>query len=272
MRFVSKILILLSLLLVVLTACTEQPENESIMLATTTSTEDSGLLDYLLPQFEADTGIEVRVIAVGTGKALKMGEQGDVDLVLVHAKLAEQAFVSAGFGLERVKIMYNDFVLVGPNDDPAGLQKLTTINAAMNAIKDTHVMFISRGDNSGTHNKELLLWQAAGAMPDEKTYRETGQGMGKTLQIASEISAYTLVDRGTWISHREGLELDIIHEGSPPLNNQYSAILVNPGRYSDLNTEGAREFIEWMTSEQGQALIGQYALQGEVLFKPNAAE
>lgn len=255
-----------------LTACTQQPENKPIILATTTSTEDSGLLDYLLPEFKAGSGKEVRVIAVGTGKALKMGEQGDVDLVLVHAKSAEQDFVSAGFGIERVEIMYNDFVLVGPKDDPAGLKKLTTINAAMNAIIDTHAMFVSRGDNSGTHNKELLLWQAAGAMPDEDAYRETGQGMGKTLQIASEIGAYTLVDRGTWISHREALELDIVHEGSPPLNNQYSAILVNPERYSDLNTEGAREFIKWMTSKQGQALIGGYTLQGEVLFKPNAAE
>jgi len=257
-------------LMLVLLACTQQQENSAVVLATTTSTENSGLLEYLLPEFQADAGVEVRVIAVGTGKALRMGEDGDVDLVMVHAKPAEEKFVAAGFGVERIELMYNDFVLVGPKNDPAGLNKLSDIEAVMSALALTDVAFLSRGDDSGTHKKELRLWKQAGVIPNSASYRELGQGMGKTLQIANELQAYTMIDRGTWLAYDDAVDLDILFEEVPPLFNQYSVILINPGRYPDLNTQGAQALIDWLVSEKGQMLIGSYEVKGKVLFKPNA--
>jgi len=257
-------------LMLVLTACTQQPENKVVVLATTTSTENSGLLEYLLPEFQADAGLEVRVIAVGTGKALRMGEDGDVDLVMVHAKPAEEKFIAAGFGVERIKLMYNDFVLIGPKKDPAGLSELSNIEEVMAALAQTDAAFLSRGDDSGTHKKELRLWKQAGVIPNSVSYRELGQGMGKTLQVANELQAYTMIDRGTWLAYNDTVDLDILFEGVPPLFNQYSVMLVNPDRYPDLNTQGAQGFIDWLVSEKGQTLIGNYEVKGKVLFKPNA--
>lgn len=270
MFFLRKLLIITGLLVFGLTACGPQLDDKIITLATTTSTDDSGLLEYLLPKFEAYSGLQVRVISVGTGKALKMGEQGDVDVLMVHAKLAEQVFVDAGFGVERVEFMYNDFILVGPKEDSAGLKNLTSIKDALRAVRDTQSQFVSRGDNSGTHIEELFLWENAGIELKTINYRESGQGMGKTLQIANELGAHTLVDRGTWLSYRAQLNLGILFEGRPPLINQYAMILVSPERYPDLNTNGAQALIDWLSSEQGQGLIGEFKLQGSVLFKPNA--
>jgi tungstate transport system substrate-binding protein len=256
--------------LIALAACTQKPENNVVVLATTTSTENSGLLEYLLPKFQADTDLEVRVIAVGTGKALRMGEEGDVDLVMVHARPAEEKFVAAGFGVKRVKLMYNDFVLVGPESDPAGLNKLTNIEEVMAALATAGTAFLSRGDDSGTHKKELHLWKQAGVTPNKASYRELGQGMGKTLQAANELQAYTMIDRGTWLSYNGKVDLDILFEGVPPLFNQYSVMLVNPQRYPKLNSKGAQKLIDWLVSKKGQSLIGAYEVQGKILFKPNA--
>jgi len=266
----TKRIVLVVLFALVLSACSQSQENKAVVLATTTSTENSGLLEYLLPKFQADTGLEVKVIAVGTGKALRMAQDGDVDLLMVHAKLAEESFVTAGYGVERVELMYNDFVFVGPKSDPAGLSKLTDINDTLHALAETPAQFLSRGDDSGTHKKELGLWKTAGIKPGGEYYRELGQGMGKTLQIANELQAYTLIDRGTWLSYMGKVDLDILFEGSPPLNNQYSMIIVNPDRYPDRNQAGAERLVEWLTSEQGQALIGDFRVQGQLLFKPNS--
>jgi tungstate transport system substrate-binding protein len=258
------------ILLTLLASCSRQAENKVVILATTTSTENSGLLEYLLPKFQADTDLEVRVIAVGTGKALRMGEDGDVDLVMVHAKPAEEKFIEAGFGVERVELMYNDFVLVGPKNDPAGLKKLSNINDVMASLANTDTGFMSRGDDSGTHKKELRLWAQAGVSPNSGSYRELGQGMGKTLQVANELQAYTMIDRGTWLAYNDIVDLSILFEGVPPLFNQYSVMLVNPARFPDLNTQGAQRLVDWLVSENGQSLIGAYEVKGKVLFKPNA--
>ena len=260
----------LILLVLAIAACTPQTDDKIVVLATTTSTENSGLLEYLLPEFQDDTGLEVRVVAVGTGKALRMGEEGDVDLVMVHARPAEEKFVAAGFGVERIGLMYNDFVLVGPKNDPAGLQKMSTINEVMAALTRVDAAFLSRGDDSGTHKKELHLWEQAGVVPNTTTYRELGQGMGKTLQVANELQAYTMIDRGTWLAYNDSVDLDILFEGVPPLFNQYSVMLVNPERYPDLNTQGAQELIDWLVGEEGQSLIGAYEVKDKVLFNPNA--
>lgn len=270
MRNLFKLFGLSILLVLSLLACTKPVENKAITLATTTSTENSGLLDYLLPKFQQASGIEVRVIAVGTGKALRMAQDGDIDVLMVHAKPAEEAFIKAGYGLERIELMYNDFVFVGPKNDPVGLGELTEINDVMSKIAYAETLFISRGDDSGTHKKEQRLWDQAGVMPSEDNYREAGQGMGKTLQIANELQAYTMIDRGTWLSYHDKVDLDIVFAGEPNLFNQYSVILINPQRYPDLNTKGARELIDWLISEQGQALIGEYKVQAQVLFTPNA--
>ncbi len=267
-KFVRSIGLLI--LILVFIACTQQAQNKVVILATTTSTENSGLLEYLLPEFQADSGLEVRVIAVGTGKALRMGEEGDVDLVMVHAKPAEVEFVAAGFGVERVELMYNDFVLVGPENDPAGLSKMSSIDEVMAALAQTGSAFLSRGDDSGTHKKELHLWKKAGVAPNKVTYRELGQGMGKTLQMANELQAYTMIDRGTWLAYDGKVDLNILFQGVPPLFNQYSVMLVNPQRYPDLNTGAAQKLINWLVSEKGQSLIGAYKVKGKALFQPNA--
>jgi tungstate transport system substrate-binding protein len=247
-----------------------ESQTKVLRLATTTSTENSGLLRDILPLFEAKSGYQVHVIAVGTGKALKLGQNGDVDVVLVHAPAAEAAFVKAGYGVDRHAVMYNDFVILGPANDPAGVRKSSSAADAMRRIATQQSVFVSRGDDSGTNKKERKLWQAAGVKPAGDWYREAGQGMGKVLQISGELSAYTLTDRGTWLAFSNKLPLQIVFEGDPALFNPYGVIAVNPKRYPDINYAGATTFINWLTSAQGQARIGAFRVAGKQLFIPNA--
>lgn len=252
------------------TASHAESAKAPIRLATTTSTEQSGLLGWLLPQFTKETGYPVQVMAAGTGQSLKMGENGDADLVMTHAPSAEKAFVDAGFGIEPAHLMYNDFVIVGPSQDPAGLTKLHDAAKALQAIKDKKQTFISRGDESGTHIKEKTLWQAADVKPEFAGYKSIGQGMGPTLTMASELGAYTLTDRGTWLAYQSKLDLAVLLEGDKRLFNPYQVILVNPKRYPDLNTEGARTLKNWLVSEHGQTLIGDFKVAGQALFVADA--
>jgi tungstate transport system substrate-binding protein len=242
----------------------------TLKLATTTSTENSGLLEHILPDFEKHSGYTVHVIAVGTGKALRMGQDGDVDVVLVHARPAEDKFVAAGYGVNRKDVMYNDFVLVGPASDPAHVKGMNDAAAALVAIADKHAIFVSRGDQSGTHKKELSLWKQAHMSPSGRWYREAGQGMGKVLQIANELGAYTLVDRGTWLAYADKVKLHIMLEGDSRMFNPYGVIAVNPARYKDIDYKGAMSFINWITSPPTQKLIGHYRIHGQVLFTPDA--
>jgi tungstate transport system substrate-binding protein len=251
------------------TNATDNPDR-IIRLATTTSTDNSGLLTVLLPAFENTTGYRVHVIAVGTGKALRMGRDGDADVLLVHAPAAEKDFVKAGYGEDRLPVMYNDFVLVGPASNPAGIKMDSSINQAMKQIADKQATFISRGDNSGTHKKELGLWQADGIHPEGKWYREVGQGMGKVLQMAAELDAYTLTDRGTWLAYQAKSPLKILNQGDPQLFNPYHIIAVSPQRYPSINYKGAKALIEWITSSDGQSLIGGFKVSDTVLFTPSA--
>ena len=244
--------------------------SKTLRLATTTSTENSGLLQDLLPYFERKTGYTVHVIAVGTGKALRMGRDGDVDVVLVHAPAAEQKFVDEGAGVKRVKVMYNDFVIVGPADDPASVSSSTSGIDALSKIAKSQAIFISRGDDSGTNKKELSLWKDAGIKPQGDWYREAGQGMGKVLQMSAELSAYTLTDRGTWLAYQTKSPLKITYEGDPILFNPYGIIAVNPARYPDINSAGAEALIDWITSPDGQRMIGSYTVAGSLLFTPSA--
>ncbi len=242
-----------------------------LKMATTTSTYNSGLLDYLLPVFEKKYGIEVRVIAVGTGKALKLAENGDVDVVMVHAPEAELKFVDAGFGVNRRPFMKNDFVIVGPPGDPAGLKGAGSLQAALRKLKDSpDAVFISRGDDSGTNKKELQLWPLAGGKPPAERYLEIGQGMEDALRMATEKKAYTLSDRGTYLALKKTLDLDIVCEHDPALDNPYAMIATNPARYPDVNYLDAMLLIGWLTSPEGQAKIGSFKAEGQVLFHPTA--
>ncbi|MGB5201164.1 MAG: substrate-binding domain-containing protein [Sedimenticolaceae bacterium] len=242
----------------------------TVRLATTTSTENSGLLNDLLPRFRAATGYAVHVIAVGTGKALRMGRDGDVDVVLVHAPAAEQRFVDEGYGEQRLPVMFNDFVIVGPPADPAGLQQATSASDALRRIAQTNGNFVSRGDDSGTHKKELTIWREAGVEPEGAWYREAGQGMGKVLQMADELDAYTLTDRGTWLAYRGKSRLRIAYQGHEELHNPYAIIAVSAARYPDLNHQGAVALIEWIRGPEGQHAIAAYRKSGEQLFTPSA--
>jgi tungstate transport system substrate-binding protein len=241
-----------------------------LRLATTTSTENSGLLEYLLPEFERETGIRVHTIAVGTGKALRMGRDGDVDIVLVHAPEAEQAFVDGGYGLERHDVMYNDFILVGPEDDPAAVKQSKSAGDALARIANNKSIFISRGDDSGTNKKELKLWKNTGIKPNGSWYREAGQGMGKVLQMAGELSSYALTDRGTWLAYQDKSPLQLVYQGDPALFNPYGIIAVDPARYPDINHAGAEALINWITSPTGQRLIGSYKISSSQAFTPSA--
>ncbi|MET0053129.1 MAG: substrate-binding domain-containing protein [Candidatus Thiodiazotropha sp.] len=245
--------------------------NKTIRLATTTSTDNSGLLNDLLPKFTEDTGYQVHVIAVGTGKALRMGQDGDVDVVLVHARPAEDKFVAEGYGDKRYGVMYNDFVIVGPASDPAGIAGANSAAEALGRIAKSQSTFVSRGDDSGTHKKERSLWKSAGIQPEGSWYREAGQGMGKVLQIASEMDGYTLTDRGTWLAYQDKLPLRIAFEGDPVMFNPYGIIAVNPQRHPDTNYEGARALIGWMISPTGQKLIGDFKIGKNTLFPPDAS-
>lgn len=244
---------------------------EALRLATTTSTENSGLLAELNPVFTEQTGIAVHVIAVGTGKALKLGENGDVDAVLVHAPRAEQAFVAAGFGVDRRPVMHNAFVLVGPRHDPAGIRVVDSATAALASIAERGVEFVSRGDDSGTHKQEVALWEALGLHPvNEPWYLAAGQGMGAVLTIASEKQAYTLTDRGTWLAMQRKLDLALLYAGDPALHNPYHYIRVNPERHDGLAVEAARRYGDFLTGPRGQALIGAFRVEDEPLFVPDA--
>lgn len=243
----------------------------TVRLATTTSTENSGLLDDLIPRFSAASGYQVHVIAVGTGKALRMGRDGDVDVVLVHAPAAEQKFIDGGFGEQRLPVMFNDFVVVGPKADPAAVAGVDSASAAFARIAQSRSLFISRGDDSGTHKKERSIWSSAAiGEPAGGWYREVGQGMGKVLQMADELGAYTLTDRGTWLAYRDKSHLGVVYQGHEELFNPYSIIAVSAERYPDLNHAGARALIEWLRGPEGQQAIAAFRRSGEQLFKPSA--
>lgn len=244
-----------------------------ITVASTTSTEQSGLFGHILPLFKQATGIDVHVVAQGTGQALKTGERGDADVVFVHDRPAEDKFVADGFGVERRDVMYNDFVLVGPKADPAHVKGQTDIVEAFRHIAGAQAPFVSRGDKSGTHAAELRLWQQAGidvAKASGGWYRETGSGMGPTLNVAAGMDAYALADRGTWISFRNRGSLDILAEGDKRLFNPYGVMLVNPARHPQVKADLGRKFIAWLVSDEGQAAIAGYKIDGQQLFFPDA--
>jgi tungstate transport system substrate-binding protein len=247
-------------------------QDRSIVVASTTSTQDSGLFGYLLPIFKAKTGVEVKVIAQGTGQALDTARRGDADVVFVHAKSQEEKFLAEGFGVKRFDVMYNDFVLVGPNSDPAGV-KGKDIETALKTIQARSAPFVSRGDKSGTHSAELVLWKQAGidiGTTKGSWYREIGQGMGAALNTAGAMNAYVLSDRGTWISFKNRGDLDIVVEGDKRLFNQYGVMLVNPEKFPSVKKELGQTLVDWLVSPEGQAAIAGYKIDGQQLFFPNA--
>jgi len=250
-------------------------QDNSIVVASTTSTQDSGLFGYLLPLFKAKTGIEVKVVAQGTGQALDTARRGDADVVFVHARAAEEKFLAEGFGVRRFPVMYNDFILVGPARDPAGIAGTNDIVAALKTIRDKQAPFVSRGDRSGTHQAELALWASAGidlAKHKGSWYREIGQGMGAALNTAGAMTAYTISDRGTWISFRNKGDLVIAVEGDRRLFNQYGVMLVNPAKHPSVKTAPGQQFIDWLVAPAGQQAIANYKIDGQQLFYPNANE
>jgi tungstate transport system substrate-binding protein len=241
---------------------------DTLRLATTTSTENSGLLRVILPKFEALSGLKVRVISVGTGKAMKLGENGDVDVVLVHSRPDEDRFVTQGFGVNRRDVMYNDFVVVGPRDDPAGIRGTKDVIQAFRKILETKATFVSRGDDSGTDKMEKAYWTDIGRRPEGRQYLSAGQGMGEVLTMAGHLQGYTLTDRATFSAYRSRIGLDILVEGDPRLFNPYGVIAVNPARYADVNFKGAMQFIDWLTGAEGREAIAAFRIQGEQLFFP----
>jgi tungstate transport system substrate-binding protein len=245
---------------------------ESIICASTTSTENSGLFAHILPLFEKETGIEVKVVARGTGAALEMGRRGDADVVLVHAKEQELQAVEEGFFVERHDVMYNDFVIIGPPDDPASIKGLTSVVEAFKKIANQQALFVSRGDKSGTHTKELAIWKQTDiAFQGQKWYLEVGQGMEKTQRIGNEKRAYVLTDRGTWLATKDQMEMDILFEGDPLLFNQYGVMAVNPEKHPHVKFDQAMAFVKWIISDKGQDAIGSFTdKQGNQLFIPNA--
>ncbi|MGL4636115.1 MAG: extracellular solute-binding protein [Beijerinckiaceae bacterium] len=252
-----------------------QADARVIVVSSTTSTTDSGLFNHLLPIFKAKTGIDVRVVSQGTGQALDTGRRGDADVVFVHARAQEEKFVADGFGVERKPVMYNDFVLIGPKQDPAGIKGTKDIGAALKAIQAKSAPFVSRGDKSGTHSAELNLWKAAGVEIEQSSgpwYREIGQGMGAALNTSSAMSAYVLSDRATWINFRNRGDLEIVVEGDQRLFNQYGVILVNPTKHAHVKKNDGQAFINWILSPEGQKAIFDYRINGEQLFFPNATQ
>ena len=239
---------------------------EFITVASTTSTENSGLFSHILPIFQEESGIEVRVVAQGTGQALETGRRGDADVVFVHARAQEEQFVADGYGVERFDVMYNDFVIVGPGDDPAEVGSAENAAAAMAAIASAEAGFASRGDDSGTHVAEKNLWAAAGVDPEGAWYLSTGSGMGATLNTAAQVPAYALTDRGTWLSFENRGPLEIVFEGDDVLFNPYGVILVNPEMHPHVKAEAGQAFIDWLVSDEGQAAIASFEIGGEQLF------
>jgi tungstate transport system substrate-binding protein len=257
---------------VFLLSCSKKIDTE-VILATTTSTYDSGLLDELLPAFEEETGFKVKPIAVGTGEAIAMGERGEADVILVHARSSEDEFVEGGYGIGRKDVMHNDFVIIGPESDPAAVKGMSSAGEAFQAVSETENLFVSRGDNSGTNKKELKIWENAGISPQGDWYVESGQGMGATLRIADEKQAYTMTDRGTYLSQEETLSLIILVEGDEILFNPYGVIPVNPDKHKDIdiNYKGACAFADFITGEKGQAIIKEFGVEkyGQPLFYPD---
>lgn len=261
--------ILLSLVLAA--AASAWAQDRFIVVSSTTSTENSGLFRHLLPIFKQKTGVDVRVVAQGTGQALDMGKRGDCDVVFVHNKAAELKMVEEGWFVNRHDVMYNDFVIVGPKSDAAGVQGMKDVVAAFKKIRDAKAPFTSRGDRSGTHSAELRLWKAAGIEPRGDWYRETGSGMGATLNTASGMNAYALTDRATWLSFKNRGGLAIVVQGDQRLFNQYGVMLVNPAKHAHVKKDWGQAFIDWTVSPEGQAAIAAYKIGGEQLFFPNAA-
>jgi tungstate transport system substrate-binding protein len=248
-------------------------QDKSIVVASTTSTQDSGLFDYLLPIYKQRTGVTVKIIALGTGQALDTGRRGDADVVFVHAKSAEEKFLAEGQGVKRFPVMYNDFVLIGPKDDPAGIKSAKDVAKALTTIKDKQASFISRGDRSGTHIAELALWKASGIDIDKDKgpwYKSIGQGMGAALNIAGAGNAYVLSDRGTWIHFKNKGDLQILVEGDKRMFNQYGVMLVNPAKHPNIRKELGQQFIDWLVSAEGQKAIADFKVGGQQLFYPNA--
>jgi tungstate transport system substrate-binding protein len=243
---------------------------DRIKLATTTSTENSGLLNFLLPKFQEKEKIRVDVIAVGTGAAIKLGKNGDADVVLVHDPHMEAEFVSSEFGIGRRDVMYNDFVVLGPASDPAGIATTRSTAEAFRKIATAGIDFISRGDNSGTHVKEIAIWKTAGIKPAGRWYKEAGQGMGAVITMTAGLSGYTLADRGTFIAMEDKVSLKILNQGDPDLFNPYGIIAVNPQKHPHVNQAGAVKLIEWVTGEEGQRMIAEFKLNNKQLFYPNA--
>ncbi len=258
-----------------LAAFASSAQEKFITVASTTSTEQSGLFGYLLPIYEQQTGVKVRVVALGTGQALDVGRRGDADVVFVHARAAEEKFLAEGQGVKRYPVMYNDFVLIGPKSDPAKIAGSKDILAALKKIDAAQAPFVSRGDRSGTHMAELDLWKAAGVDIDKSKgpwYRDTGQGMGPALNTASSMGAYVLADRGTWLAFKNRGDLDILVQGDKRLFNQYGVMLVNPEKHPNVKKELGQQFIDWLVSPAGQKAIADYKIGGDQLFYPNAAD
>jgi tungstate transport system substrate-binding protein len=254
-------------------ALTAQAADEYITVASTTSTEQSGLFGHLLPVFEQQTGIKVRVVALGTGQALDLARRGDADVVFVHDPAAEEKFIGEGWGVKRYEVMYNDFILAGPQEDPAKIAGGTDIVAALTKIEATKSPFVSRGDRSGTHAAELRLWKLAGIDLDKAKgawYRDTGSGMGPALNTAASMNAYILADRGTWLAFKNRQHLAILVQGDKRLFNQYGVMLVNPARHAHVKKEAGQKFVDWVISPAGQQAIAAYKVGGEQLFFPNA--
>ncbi|HEY9089583.1 MAG TPA: substrate-binding domain-containing protein [Anaerolineaceae bacterium] len=262
-----------AILSLLLSGCAAKPADADLILATTTSTQDSGLLDELLPVFQKNTGYNVKVVAVGTGQALKMGEEGNADVLLVHAPASEKALVEKGFAIERALVMHNDFIIVGPAADPAGIRGMSAAADALAKIATAQANFVSRGDDSGTHKAELALWKKANLAPGEGDawYISTGQGMGATLTIASEKQGYCLTDRATYLASND-LGLEILVEKEPALLNVYHVMVVNPEKWPETNVEGARAFAQFLVSDEAQKLIGAFGVDkyGQQLFVPDA--
>ena len=263
---------LLGFLLAAATAAVPALAQQVIRLSTTTSTENSGLLQYLLPKFEAKTNSKVNVISVGTGKALELAKNGDVDVTLVHARASEDKFVAEGHGVNRRDVMYNDFIVVGPENDPAGIKGSKDVLAALKKIVDTRSKFISRGDNSGTDQMEKGYWKQVGAQPQGAAYVSAGLGMGEVLTMAAELRAYTLTDRATFSAYRAKTGLQVAVEGDPKMFNPYGIIAVNPRKHEGVNHKGAMQLVEWITSKEGQELIGAFKVDGQQVFFPSAKE
>jgi tungstate transport system substrate-binding protein len=253
---------------------TVSAEGKSIVVSSTTSTQDSGLFGHILPLFKAKTGIDVKVIAQGTGQALDTGRRGDADVVFVHAKSAEQKFLAEGEGVKRYPVMYNDFVLIGPKSDPAGVKGMKDVAKAFQTIKEKQASFISRGDRSGTHIAELAIWNKDAGIDIEKDkgpwYKSIGQGMGAALNTAGASNAYVLSDRGTWLSFKNKGDLQILVQGDKRLFNQYGVMLVNPAKHPNVKKDLGQQFIDWLISPEGQKAIANYKINGEQLFYPNA--